>query len=250
MKTLIALFVLISLNGLIIAQSLDEAQLTKTIDSLQNIINVNNEKIETLKAFNTKTESEIIRHSTELNMILNEGKNGDVFLYCEFQAVIYDKPDFLKRLGEINVDDKVKVIDSIKSFYKVYFNGIEGYSLKLNFISAAEINKRLEDENRKREEEKLLKEKRMEQDNQLKEKLIIAMEQRKKDLIEKYGQTNGTKIFMRKIWLGMTKEMLFESWGQPDDINRSVGSWGVHEQMVYGKSFVYIENDVLTSWQD
>ena len=44
--------------------------------------------------------------------------------------------------------------------------------------------------------------------------------------------------------------MALESWGQPDDINRSVGSWGVHEQWVYGDEYLYFENGKLTSWQD
>ena len=45
-------------------------------------------------------------------------------------------------------------------------------------------------------------------------------------------------------------QMALESWGQPDDINRSVGSWGVHEQWVYGDEYLYFENGKLTSWQD
>ena len=48
----------------------------------------------------------------------------------------------------------------------------------------------------------------------------------------------------------MTKEMLYESWGMPNDINRTVGSWGVHEQCVYTSAYVYIENGVVTSLQD
>lgn len=57
-----------------------------------------------------------------------------------------------------------------------------------------------------------------------------------------------------EIKLGMTDEMVRASWGDPDDINRSVGSWGVHEQWVYPRSsydddYLYFENGILTSWQ-
>ena len=48
----------------------------------------------------------------------------------------------------------------------------------------------------------------------------------------------------------MTKEMLIDSWGDPKEINRSVGSWGIHEQCIYSKGYVYIENGFVTSWQD
>jgi len=57
------------------------------------------------------------------------------------------------------------------------------------------------------------------------------------------------------IQIGMTKEQLLASWGDPDNINRSVGSWGVHEQWIYAASYykqiyVYVENGILTSWQN
>lgn len=53
-----------------------------------------------------------------------------------------------------------------------------------------------------------------------------------------------------KIYIGMTQEMLLMSWGKPEDINKSVGSWGVHEQWVYGNTYVYLENGIITSWQN
>ncbi len=52
------------------------------------------------------------------------------------------------------------------------------------------------------------------------------------------------------VILGMTKEMVIASVGYPNDINRTVGSWGVHEQWVYYSYYLYFENDILTSWQD
>ncbi len=58
-----------------------------------------------------------------------------------------------------------------------------------------------------------------------------------------------------KIQLGMTDEMVLASWGVPDDINRSVYSWGIHEQWVYRRDdfhayYLYFEDGVLTSWQE
>lgn len=55
-----------------------------------------------------------------------------------------------------------------------------------------------------------------------------------------------------KIWVGMSKEMVLKSRGRPSDINRTVGSWGIHEQWVYGilGPYLYLEDGVLTSWQD
>lgn len=54
------------------------------------------------------------------------------------------------------------------------------------------------------------------------------------------------------VSIGMTAEMVRASWGPPEDVNRSVGSWGVYEQWVYGdhSRFLYFENGVLVSLQD
>jgi hypothetical protein len=54
----------------------------------------------------------------------------------------------------------------------------------------------------------------------------------------------------REIRLGMTTEQVKLSWGQPSDVNRSVGSWGVHEQWIYSSHYLYFENNILSSWQD
>ena len=62
----------------------------------------------------------------------------------------------------------------------------------------------------------------------------------------------------RKIWgmienskvsVGMTDEQTRFSWGEPNKINKSIGSWGVHEQWIYGDQYLYFENGLLTSLQ-
>lgn len=78
----------------------------------------------------------------------------------------------------------------------------------------------------------------------------IEIEKQKNRLIEKYGSEIGSRVFEKQIWIGMTKAMLIDSRGNPSDINRTVGSWGVHEQCVYYNYYVYIENGIVTSWQD
>lgn len=52
------------------------------------------------------------------------------------------------------------------------------------------------------------------------------------------------------IRIGMTAPQVRASWGSPIDVNRTVGSWGVHEQWVYGSHYVYFEDGILTSFQD
>lgn len=55
-----------------------------------------------------------------------------------------------------------------------------------------------------------------------------------------------------EVRLGMSSsDAKMCGWGEPKDVNRSVGSWGIHEQWVYGVgSYLYIKNGVVASWQD
>lgn len=84
----------------------------------------------------------------------------------------------------------------------------------------------------------------------------IAEEQRQKAerkarLTKKYGKTYADLILQGKVRIGMTAEMCREAWGVPDDINRSSGSWGVHEQWCYDwGGYLYMENGKLTSIQN
>ena len=53
--------------------------------------------------------------------------------------------------------------------------------------------------------------------------------------------------------IGMSAKTVREKtkFGPPNDINRTVGKWGVHEQWVYGNGvYLYFENGILTSFQD
>lgn len=80
---------------------------------------------------------------------------------------------------------------------------------------------------------------------------IAAKNKRKAELTKKYGSSNATLILQGKIRIGMTKNMCIDAWGRPSDINKTSGSFGVHEQWVYGfGSYVYFENGVITTIQN
>ena len=73
----------------------------------------------------------------------------------------------------------------------------------------------------------------------------------KASLIRKYGKKNALLILDNKVQIGFTKQMCIEAWGEPYDINRTITSWGVHEQWVYGiDSYLYFEDNILTAIQD
>ena len=72
-------------------------------------------------------------------------------------------------------------------------------------------------------------------------------------LAPKYGKATAKMMVEEKVRIGWSKQMCKESWGEPDDINKTIGSWGTHEQWVYGDiycDYLYFENGVLTSIQN
>jgi hypothetical protein len=77
------------------------------------------------------------------------------------------------------------------------------------------------------------------------------LSKRKAVFVKKYGLVNGEKVSKSLIWIGMTEEMLYDSWGQPEDINTSVTRYGTRKQYVYGSGqYVYVENGKVDAWQD
>lgn len=53
-----------------------------------------------------------------------------------------------------------------------------------------------------------------------------------------------------KVRVGMTKEQCRLSWGNPENVNVTTGSFGTHEQWVYyGDRYLYFENGKLTTMQ-
>jgi hypothetical protein len=60
-----------------------------------------------------------------------------------------------------------------------------------------------------------------------------------------------TQVATGALALGMTGEMAEIAWGKPSDVKRSVGSWGVREQWVYGSdTSIFFENGILASWTE
>ena len=70
----------------------------------------------------------------------------------------------------------------------------------------------------------------------------IRSEERAKQLRTKYGDKPLTEeIVSRKIRIGMTAEMVRDSWGPPRDVNRTILPTVTKEQWQYEASFVYFE---------
>lgn len=87
------------------------------------------------------------------------------------------------------------------------------------------------------------------------EKSLFDEVQGKVDYVKNINSKKWSKRFKKlvlekKIAIGMTTEMARLSWGEPNDINRTVSTYGTREQWVYSGNYLYFKNGKLTSWQD
>ncbi|MEG9326555.1 hypothetical protein V6B16_01280 [Salinimicrobium catena] len=178
--------------------------------------------------------------------ILKDIKEKPVLSIAEKGSNIKDKPSITgNRILEIDEDTPIQVLGVQDDYYQVCVSDICGYMHEM-FIQKNKEVMALRDAIRK----EALEKKRLalkEQDRKLTQERL----KEEKRMISKYGKTKVEKMKQGYYWTGMNKEMAIFAVGEPDDINKSVGSWGTHEQWVYGNGFyLYFENGKLTSFQN
>lgn len=56
-------------------------------------------------------------------------------------------------------------------------------------------------------------------------------------------------VLCKRVGIGMTAAQVRLSWGAPESINTTTYASGDHDQWVYGNSYVYLENGIVTAVQ-
>jgi hypothetical protein len=67
-------------------------------------------------------------------------------------------------------------------------------------------------------------------------------------LENKYGSNVANRIFSGKIWKGMNSEMVKDSWGTADKINRIISGNITKEEWIFRSTWLYFENNTLLEW--
>lgn len=214
----------------------------------QGISDING-KIDSLKSLRLDLSERISEMTKEIKSIDNqiddlmnqlshiESKSADQIDYMytgSYDVILSEKVDKNNMRDIVTVPPDERVIfleyDEVTGHNKVKYQDHIGWAPSWQFKrSSLEYDKKTE-----------------------KKKLAQQEEYQRLDRLKTiYGSEIASKIIAQKIWIGMTNEMARYSWGEPIEINRTVGSWGVNEQWVYsGDVFLYFENGILTSWQD
>ncbi len=214
-------------------------------------LNIKLEKLQKQRASIIKSLNEVDMKIQDLGdeiKTIKQAKNPLSFPYLETVSKTYlrDEPSiFGKKIATIPKGTRLKVIGFKGTMWEVEYGEMHGYVIKLD-VEKDEIEEVF------KAKEKLLDAQIQNfNDKKRKEQFKKAQENRKIRLVEKYGSLTGKTIIDSKISIGMTKEMVIDSWGKPSDINTTITEYGVHEQWVYGSgSYVYFEDGIVTTIQN
>jgi hypothetical protein len=127
----------------------------------------------------------------------------------------------------------VNVIGSDSTYYKVTYGDDEGYIYRKDAILTADPAP-----------EKTVAQQPAVNNSQPQEKQVDRFTY----LDNKYGTTVAAKMFAGKIWKGMTAEMILDSWGKPQKVNRTIDVEIIREEWIYKNSWLFIENNSLIDW--
>lgn len=67
-------------------------------------------------------------------------------------------------------------------------------------------------------------------------------------LESKYGSNMAARLIAGKIWKGMNAEMVTDSWGTGEKVNREISGNLVKEEWIYNNTWLYFENNILLDW--
>ncbi|MEJ5351975.1 MAG: hypothetical protein WHS65_10310 [Melioribacteraceae bacterium] len=86
--------------------------------------------------------------------------------------------------------------------------------------------------------------------NLLEEKINSANREIEELFIKKFGKENGTRVYNKQVWKGMTEKMLLAGWGKPDKIDKNVQKWGTYTQWYYGKITFFFKDGKLIDFEE
>lgn len=170
----------------------------------------------------------------EQNKPYNQNVNSTATLRIS-SRLFATKDDLTSVIQIIPVDSVVSVLDSDSTYFHVVFNENEGYIFKRD----ATINKIPVNTRQSLQSQPVAKETQPVQDQQ---------ESRFSFLENKYGSNMASRLMAGKIWKGMTSDMVSDSWGTADKINRIISGNVVKEEWIFKSTWLYFENNTLLEW--
>jgi hypothetical protein len=153
------------------------------------------------------------------------------------------KDDLTSVILIIPSDSTVTVLDSDSTYLHVIYEDNEGYIFKrhavvnrtpVNTSQTIQVQQAVQEEQPAQEQE--------EQPAQ------EQQESRFSYLESKYGSGMAARLMAGKIWKGMDAEMVSDSWGTAEKINRVINGNIIKEEWIFKNTWLYFENNRLVEW--
>ena len=145
------------------------------------------------------------------------------------------KDDLTTVILIIPADSIVAVLDSDSTYLHVVFEENEGYILRRQAIlNEVPVNAQPVIQSRPAAQQT--------------EPVQEQHQSRFSYLENKYGSNMANRIFSGKIWKGMNSEMVKDSWGIADKINRIISGNVTKEEWIFRNTWLYFENNTLLEW--
>lgn len=188
------------------------------------IIEENQQEIESREAWVKSITANIrVSPSTDSTIIDNLERGSIVFIQEEREGwyrILYNGPIF--DFGSSDYEDIAYIVNSYEDPSDLVSAYREGW-VQEGFVSDITIEKLSAGERRR---------------------LVYVNEHPDLLPIIKDAILNG------EIIIGMSRDMVIASWGNADEVNRSRSAFDIHEEWIYGDTYLYFENGILNAWQN
>ncbi len=145
------------------------------------------------------------------------------------------KDDLTSVILIIPADSVVMVLDSDNTYFHVVFDENEGYIFKRQAV----LDKIPVTNQQTVQSQPAVQETQPVQEQN---------QSRFSYLENKYGSNLAARLMAGKIWKGMNSEMVSDSWGTAEKINRVISGNVIKEEWIFRNTWLYFENNTLVEW--
>lgn len=168
----------------------------------------------------------------------NQPANQDITAIATLKSssrLFAAKDDLTSVILIIPADSVVSVLDSDSTYLHVIFEEYEGYIFKHHaVVEKLPVNTRVTVQ--------------AQQEMQETEPVQDQQQSRFAYLENKYGSNMAARLLSGKVWKGMNSEMVKDSWGPAEKINRIISGNIIKEEWIFKNTWLYFENNALVEW--
>jgi hypothetical protein len=168
------------------------------------------------------------------------GQNGSVTATLTSSTRLFgEKDDLTNVIQIIPAGSSVTVLDSDSTYLHIVFEEKEGYIFKKHAVIDAQPEQPSNQPQQEVQQTQPAQQSQPEQEQQISRFTYLE---------NKYGTNMAAKLMAGKIWKGMDAEMVKDSWGKAEKINRIVSGNITKEEWIFKNTWLYFESNELVEW--